>query len=138
VITTGRHIWLLDTELGTTFTEEQIAGELGKPPTMGWHADRSLILGVFAFADFLAPRQDNTFRLKIQSSSDYGPAQLAAISRQAVPIFTSHGEGRLWTFRGFFRFRQPASQSVACDRIPGNPPELTEFRDLGAKPPYSN
>jgi hypothetical protein len=68
-------------------------------------------------------------RLRLQDGGDYAPVQLAAISKQAIPVFTGEGgETGMWVFQGFFRFGQPTGKSAACCKVALPPPELEELR----------
>jgi hypothetical protein len=125
VMTTKMHIWLLDVPNGETLSAETIEQKFHAKPSIGWQTTGSLVLAAFTRAEMLQPYGENQ-RLKI-TPLDYNSVALASISTQAVPVFTQNEIG--WTFKGFFRFRRPAAQSVGCDKINGKPPELERLKE---------
>ncbi|UNC16591.1 hypothetical protein FE249_20720 (plasmid) [Acidiphilium multivorum] len=122
--TTKRHLWLLDLAVGEVITNEKLVTELEIEPSLGWHQDRSIILAILVEPDsFYAHKRGPRLRI---SSIDYTAAALPPISRQAVPILSSHDNG--WRFEGFFRLGHPTKTSVACNQIAGAPPELLDLK----------
>jgi len=106
--------WLTDIPEGRLICSDRFVSEFGIAPSLGWHTDKSLIVAVFARPQQLRPRQEH-HRLYFEKEPDYVPVQLAAISKQAVPVFTA--DGNEWQFEGFFTFQRPATNSVKCERV---------------------
>ena len=121
--TTTSHLWLLSIQLNEIVNITAVERGLELNPSLGWPTNNSIVLAGFISPERLRFRKDGV-RILIGPDEFDGP-QLAAITGQAVPIFTSANQA--WQFKGFFRFSRPAGQSVACSQLLEPPPELVQL-----------
>ncbi len=126
ILTTALHLWMLDLTVGDFVAKERLKRELDIEPTLGCHRDRSMIRAILVGPNSFYSHESKP-RVRMPSN-DYGAAGVALISKQAVPVLSSHNDE--WRFEGFFRLSgpDPATNSFAFDRIVGAPPELLELR----------
>ena len=121
ILSTIKHLWLLDTPIGTIIEDRKLAAKMNILTSAGWFSDRSLVLALLMEEkDWLPPMAINDGLLKECH------ADLAIVSKQAVPFFSRHTEG--WKFLGFFRFSRLPDSSKTCKIVDGDPPELLKLR----------
>ena len=113
VIVTKKHNWLLPFNEDDSIQGDRICAEWGIKPEFGWVEDGSFILAVFLDHKLTADA-DGCCRIPVDKAGSWS-AQLAAISKQAVPVLGQ--ETGVWVFHGFFRFREPSGQRAECTRV---------------------
>lgn len=109
-VASAKQLWLLDVAEGERVSSATLQNEFGSAPGLGWRADRAVALAVFTYPGALQPTRRG-LRLRLEPR-DRRTAEAAALSQQAVPLFTCRSEG--WIYEGWFRFARAAAQDIEC------------------------